>query len=289
MENEVNWQLYEELVKDIYQVLGKSSGVTIECWGPSCRVSGKSGAAHQIDILTSHSDGIHTYKTAIECKFWNKKVPKDAVMKLSEILSDTNIEKGVLVSKSGFTSDAKKIAESKNISLVELRKPVDHDWNDSLNQIDIEFKLCIDEICDYQFVLYDVADSEKEDINLSTYDSCIYIKDQDPLLIREFVEKIIRSNKESKNEENFCWTYVALQRDKEKNYSVKFLDKTTVSGSKSYKKWKIRKLNFKVKEVVVTENIQMNFADYIAMIMHSIFEDKKFAVFSDMSIISFQP
>ena len=80
-----------------------------------------------------------------------------------------------------------------------------------------------------------------------------------------------------------------MQRNKEKNYSVKFLDKTTVSGLKSYKKWKTRKLNFKVKEAMVTENIQMNFADYIAMIMHSIFKDKKFAVFSDMSLISFQP
>ena len=31
--DDVRWQDYEELVKDIYQALGQLSGVTIECWG----------------------------------------------------------------------------------------------------------------------------------------------------------------------------------------------------------------------------------------------------------------
>ena len=31
--NDIPWQDYEELVKDIYQALGQASGVTVECWG----------------------------------------------------------------------------------------------------------------------------------------------------------------------------------------------------------------------------------------------------------------
>ena len=31
--SDIRWQDYEELVKDIYQVLGQADGVTVECWG----------------------------------------------------------------------------------------------------------------------------------------------------------------------------------------------------------------------------------------------------------------
>ena len=106
-----DWELYEELVRDIYQVLGKVDGIKIECWGRSCEVRGRSGVCHQIDVLISHNDG--KFLTAIECKHWNRrKVAKDAVWTLSGIVDDTNIKKGILVSKSGFTSHAEKVAES---------------------------------------------------------------------------------------------------------------------------------------------------------------------------------
>ena len=69
--DDVRWQDYEELVKDIYLALGQTIGVTIECWGSSCRVEGPPGVSNQIDVLTSHSDGLHQYTTAISCKYWN--------------------------------------------------------------------------------------------------------------------------------------------------------------------------------------------------------------------------
>ncbi|MDE0302624.1 MAG: restriction endonuclease [Gammaproteobacteria bacterium] len=117
----MEWQSYEKLVKDIYQELGKAAGVKIECWGPACRAQGKSGEYHQIDVLTSHDDGIHTYKTAIECKYWNKKVSKRSILELSSMLQDTGIEKGVLISKSGFTNSAKMVAKLNNVSLIHLK------------------------------------------------------------------------------------------------------------------------------------------------------------------------
>lgn len=69
----MNWKTYEETVKNIYQVLGASNGVKIECYGNSCKCTGKSGIKHQIDVLTSHTEGIHEYKTYIECKYSQKK------------------------------------------------------------------------------------------------------------------------------------------------------------------------------------------------------------------------
>ena len=123
--DDIRWQDYEELVKDIYEVLGRANGVTIECWGSSCRVEGPPGVFHQIDVLTVHSDGLHHYRTAISCKNWNNKVGIPIVREFSQIIDDARLSKGVIVSKMGFTKPAMAYAEAKNIGLVELRKPLD--------------------------------------------------------------------------------------------------------------------------------------------------------------------
>ncbi|HJS01286.1 MAG TPA: restriction endonuclease, partial [Flavobacterium sp.] len=98
---------------------------------------GKSGVSHQIDVLTSHTDGIHTYETAIECKYWKDKVNKDIVMKVSSIIEDAGISKGVIVTKSGFTKDGLEYAKFKNIGLVELREPTDKDHESTPKEIEI--------------------------------------------------------------------------------------------------------------------------------------------------------
>ncbi|MDP2692914.1 MAG: restriction endonuclease [bacterium] len=124
---ELDWKKYESLTKYIYETLGKESGVKIEGYGNNCKVIGKSGVCHQIDVLTSHSDGIHKYRTAIECKYWKEKINKDIVMKVASIIEDAHLNKGVIVSKNGFTTDGISYAKSKNIGLVELREMEDKD------------------------------------------------------------------------------------------------------------------------------------------------------------------
>ena len=52
-----------------------------------------------------------------------KRFPKDLFLSSLGKLDDANIEKGVLVSKSGFTQSAKSVAKTRNISLIQLRKP----------------------------------------------------------------------------------------------------------------------------------------------------------------------
>ncbi|MDN5479456.1 MAG: restriction endonuclease, partial [Chryseobacterium sp.] len=99
----------------------------IEGHGNECKVKGDSGVSHQIDVLTSESDGINTYRTAIECKYWNKKINKDIVMKLWAIVYDAKLSQGIIISKSGFTPDAQKFADFYNIKLVELREIEEQD------------------------------------------------------------------------------------------------------------------------------------------------------------------
>lgn len=140
--DDVCWQDYEELVKDIHEVLGRDSGIAIECWGSKCRVEGLLGEFHQIDVLTRHTDGLYEYKTAIECKYWDEKVGRDVVMKLAQIIQDAKLNKGVVVSKMGFTDPAKVYAQSHHIDLVELRKPMDKDWEGYIREV--RFSLTVD-------------------------------------------------------------------------------------------------------------------------------------------------
>lgn len=130
----MNWKDYEDITRYIYETLGKASGVTIVGHGQACKVLGKSGIYHQVDVLTSHSNGIHVYQTAIECKYWKEPINKDIVMKLLGIINDCNISKGVIVSKKGFTADGIAFAKHHNIGLVELRE-IEKDDNTDANEI----------------------------------------------------------------------------------------------------------------------------------------------------------
>lgn len=136
-EKNLDWKIYESITKYIYEALGKEFGVKIKGYGSTCKVIGKSGVEHQVDVLTSHSDGIHTYLTAIECKYWKEKVNKVIVMKLVEIIEDSGINKGIIVCKNGFTKDGVKFAKYKNIELVELRELEENDIKEYPKEIHI--------------------------------------------------------------------------------------------------------------------------------------------------------
>ncbi len=135
---EVDWKEYEKITKTIYETLGQRTGVKVECYGNSCKIMGQSGVEHQVDVLTSHSDGLHEYKTIIECKYWNENINKDIIMKVKVIVDETDANKGIIVSKLGFTPDAVKVAKFHKIGLIELREPNDKDWKDISIPINIK-------------------------------------------------------------------------------------------------------------------------------------------------------
>ncbi|WDF65466.1 restriction endonuclease [Flavobacterium sp. KACC 22763] len=135
-QNKLDWKTYEFITKYIYETLGQKYNINIEGYGHNCKIKGKSGVEHQIDVLTSETDNTGTYRTAIECKYWNKKVTKETVMKLLAIINDTDIERGIIVSKSGYTPDAQQFAKYCNILIVHLRETGEED-----NELQKEFHL----------------------------------------------------------------------------------------------------------------------------------------------------
>ena len=127
-----SWESYEELVKDIYEALGRADGVTVECWGRRCTVQVAGGVPRQVDVLTSHADGERLHWTAISCKWWSNRVDVAHVSDFALTVQDAQLSTGIIVSKMGFTAPAKKLASAKGIELVELRKPLNADWEGSI-------------------------------------------------------------------------------------------------------------------------------------------------------------
>ncbi|GAB2686661.1 hypothetical protein GCM10027037_05820 [Mucilaginibacter koreensis] len=126
-EYELDWKEYEAITKYIYTSLGKRDGIKIIGYGQNCKIKGKSTIEHQVDVLTEQFDGQKRLLTAIECKYWNKKVDEDVVMKLAGIMEDSDITSGIIVCKSGYTPNTLTYAAYKGIKLVELWEAGEND------------------------------------------------------------------------------------------------------------------------------------------------------------------
>lgn len=133
--DDLDWRGYEELVKNISAALGREAGVEVVCWGRNCYVEGPPGTRHQIDVLTRHRDDQQQYLTGISCKWTTDKVDLSHVREIAFIVRATDLTKGIIVSKNGYTAPAKRLARSENIGLFELRKPTGEDWGDSITEV----------------------------------------------------------------------------------------------------------------------------------------------------------
>ena len=279
-ETDLRWQDYEELVKDIYETLGKTTGVTIECWGSSCKVEGPPGSFHQIDVLTSHDDGLHRYLTAISCKYWNKRVDVPVVREFAQIIQDAQLNRGVIVSKMGFTGPAKNYAQSKGIGLVELRKPVDRDWDGLIKVIHLNLIIDQTEIYDVQFDLIAPKDRHNQqdfqggpvDWPLLLSQVLIEIPDQHAVTLQSLIDE---ERRKCPDQEQFH-----LQFDKGSIVTVPDFPDYPANG------YDIRGVSFKVKySPPLTKEVVINAEDHIYMFMESIFEGRRFTITKSGEIV----
>jgi hypothetical protein len=80
------------------------------------RLRGRSGSLHEVDFLVYTSKGPVVY----EVKNLEKPVPKEVVIKTYEIARDVGASGAVVVSSSGFTESAVKVARSLGVELLDL-------------------------------------------------------------------------------------------------------------------------------------------------------------------------
>ena len=277
----MNWRSYEELTKDIYERLGRASGVTIECWGPACRVRGSSGTSYQIDVLTSHTDGLHTYRTAIDCKHWKRRVGRPSVAKLSSMLDDTGIEKGVLVSLRGFTEPAERFAAGKRISLVRLRPVTDADWNGLIRRLSIDLCLLQDAVVDIQAVIRGARPSQKPDLVASRNELQIPMRDGSNASLHEVIDHILTLPIPIGNPTpagRVPGQVTCLREDDIRSYSLRFEEGTPILHGEVNEEATIVSLDFKVEQLVMRDSVHVDAAGRVAWILEAIFEEQRFAV-----------
>ena len=278
--DEIRWQDYEELVKDIYQALGQANGVTIKCWGNSCRVEGPPSVFHQIDVLTSHSDGLHQYRTAISCKNWNEKVGIPIVREFAQIVSDARLSKGVIVSKMGFTGPAMAYAESKNIGLVELRKPLDRDWDSYIREVRGMIVMDQTEIYDLRFQLTAPKPDPGEEVYQGGPIHCSLHLNQILIGIPGHEAETLQKLADEE------WS-----KDEEKEeYEIQFPkgSKLTVPDYPDYPAhgYSITGVSFKVRfNPPLIREIVVRADDHIYMVMESLFDGRRFTITNDGEIV----
>lgn len=134
----LDWKMYEDITKYIYEMLGSKYAIKVIGHGNKFKMLGKSGVRHQIDVLTEQIVGGKVYWTAIECKYITKKVTKEIVMKLRASMNDADIASGVIVCKSGYTRDTLMYAKHQGIKLVTL-KELEEGGNQIVNLATVEF------------------------------------------------------------------------------------------------------------------------------------------------------
>ncbi|MGH9207261.1 MAG: restriction endonuclease, partial [Acidimicrobiales bacterium] len=80
-------------------------------------IEGRSGGRHEVDVLAEKSDGVTNFRVAVECKAWEMPIDKDVVSKLSYVVSDLGLNKGIVVTLRGWRSGAEVAAAELGIDL----------------------------------------------------------------------------------------------------------------------------------------------------------------------------
>ncbi|MDC9003763.1 restriction endonuclease [Mycobacterium marinum] len=106
------WRDYQEATAAYYRDLGLAAetDVTIE---------GARGS-HKVDVAVRGQRAGVEFLWIVECKHWNRAVPKVVVATLSAIIQDIGADRGIILSRKGFQSGAPTLAQKSNITLTSL-------------------------------------------------------------------------------------------------------------------------------------------------------------------------
>jgi hypothetical protein len=129
---------YEKLTQDIYQTLNANESFKNIKVQHNVKIKGKSGCEHQIDVYWEFTNMGEIHKVAIECKNYNKEVSIGKIRDFFGVLHDIGNVKGIFVTKIGYQKGAKLFGDYYDISLKELRFPIESDWNNRVKDIIVD-------------------------------------------------------------------------------------------------------------------------------------------------------
>jgi hypothetical protein len=108
------WKRYQEDTAKLFRELGCSVETDVE-------VTGARGK-HLVDASVGFFRFGLRQRWIVECKLWNRAVPKEKVLALKSIVEDVGADRGILVSESGHQSGALAAARHTNITLTSLEE-----------------------------------------------------------------------------------------------------------------------------------------------------------------------
>ncbi|MBN9436952.1 restriction endonuclease [Bosea sp. (in: a-proteobacteria)] len=144
---------YEQFTQAVYQALVDADGVENIEVKHNIKLLGKSGCEHQIDVYWEFKIAGQTYRTAIECKAFNKNVSIGRVRDFYGVVLDVPGLNGIFVTLVGFQSGARKYADHYGITLKELRKPTEGDWDGRVKTVVLKFHIVTPKISKFEPVL----------------------------------------------------------------------------------------------------------------------------------------
>ena len=193
-------------------------------------------------------------------------------MKVFAIIEDTGIDKGIIVSKNGFTKDGFEFAKYKNIRLVELKETDEKDQNGKPEQIDIgtlEIKTTMTihrpEILDIIINYVDESPNDKEEINI--YRDAIKLPSGNVIPLKEYAKAF----------QDELHAEYKLFQSITKSYEIKegiLINKATNTSAR------INGLTFTgmLKKIDSKQNTTISLVDQVWLIMNAIFENKTFKI-----------
>lgn len=147
---------YELLVQKVLNMLHAADGVEQICIKHDVKLTGLSGATHQIDLYWEFKMAGLLYRVAVECKNYAAPVSKGKITSFKGVLDDLGGLSGIYVCASGYQKGAKQVAEAYGIQLLEIRHPTDKDWNGRMRDVHIELHY----LCKTNFHVSFVVDKE---------------------------------------------------------------------------------------------------------------------------------
>jgi hypothetical protein len=106
------WKDYQEEAAAYYRQLGLSAET-------DATIDGARGR-HKVDVAVRGNRAGVDFLWIVECKYWNRAVPKEVVATLSAVIQDSGADRGIVLSRKGYQSGAPMLARLSNITLTSL-------------------------------------------------------------------------------------------------------------------------------------------------------------------------
>lgn len=138
---------YERFVQDVYKVLNANDGLSNAIVQHDVKLKGIS-REHQIDVYWQFSYGTVTYRVAVECKDYKNPVTAEKIEAFRSTLLDIgNDIQGIFASRNGFQTGAINVAKTYGIQLMQIREPLESDWDGCIKDISssgghVKLKMC---------------------------------------------------------------------------------------------------------------------------------------------------